>query len=637
MKRNRMALLLVCLLLITTLTGCAGKEAPVSGTADIQQTAVPTLIPVAAPTATPAASEEEPVQNVSSGEDAFQNTVPEMTAQLTDIQRNSIAMLNYVAVLTQEINASQNSRLYLEEAYSNLVNSVYPNAVDSRTLSQFYSILDTLEEYRMVAVKRERLNYVYEQNRAQAVRAALPNPLGLMTAVRSFDLMRLAASVVYMAVDAATSYTSQTTQADLQYLQDGWALDDEAAEALHESRKDAFGYMVHEVQDYDLPGDLALNENMVEKFVEWENNSNVVRRIQFLEANADAYQALGRYWLVLAKSYYEHGDYKKCLNAVASYESLGTRIFRKDYDYAQVLPLAVLSAGAVLAEDAYVEAAEGYVEKILENTDYEDWASRYFAAQTEIDLYARTKNPDYLQSAYRIVLDNVNSLVNEQKRFNTEYLAPVAKAEIPSDATNEEKKEIEQYNQMLQQVRNTALPPVYEPLALNCELLFSLADALEIGSADRQQIEDMLHENGESIFLTAPMDAQLRMTEKAEPERAAVLYEKSRLTLPASMLWDGAYIAVSVTRPETGETTRFEDWKLEKVERKQEGALDTFNALYTSAESQAFAYKTGDEVTVSIIGGYGENAQPLSFRFVCEEQSFLWIFAGTPAFREVTE
>lgn len=172
-------------------------------------------------------------------------------------------MLNHLAVLTQEINASQNSRMYLEEAYSMLINNTFPNAVDSRTLSQLTGILDILEKYRMIAVKRERLDYVYEQNRAQAIRSAVPSPLGLMSAVQSFSLSKLAASVVYMAVDSYTSYASQTAQADMQYLQDGWTLDDEAAAALHESRKSTFSYMVRIVGDYGLPGDLTLSENAV--------------------------------------------------------------------------------------------------------------------------------------------------------------------------------------------------------------------------------------------------------------------------------------------------------------------------------------------------------------------------------------
>ncbi len=40
-----------------------------------------------------------------------------------------------------------------------------------------------------------------------------------------------------MAVDAASSYQNAVTQTDLQYLQDGWQLEDEEAQELHNSRK----------------------------------------------------------------------------------------------------------------------------------------------------------------------------------------------------------------------------------------------------------------------------------------------------------------------------------------------------------------------------------------------------------------
>ena len=162
------------------------------------------------------------------------------SSALTDEQRNAIAMLNYMTVLTQETNASKNSRLYMEQAYSSLINNTYPNAVDSRTLSQMTGLLDTMEKYRMVNVKRERLQYIYEQNQAQAIRAAVPNPMGLLSSVHSLTPARLVASIVYMAVDSYTSYTAYTAEADMQYLKDGWALDDEEAAALHESRKGAF-------------------------------------------------------------------------------------------------------------------------------------------------------------------------------------------------------------------------------------------------------------------------------------------------------------------------------------------------------------------------------------------------------------
>jgi len=137
-------------------------------------------------------------------------------AILTDVQRNAIAMLNYMTVLTQETNAAKNSRIFMEQAYSSLVNNTYPNAVDSRTLSQITGLLDTMEKYRMVNVKRDRLQYIYEQNQAQAIRAAVPNPMGLLSSSHSLTPARLVASIVYMAVDSYTSYIAYTAEADMQ-------------------------------------------------------------------------------------------------------------------------------------------------------------------------------------------------------------------------------------------------------------------------------------------------------------------------------------------------------------------------------------------------------------------------------------
>lgn len=105
-----------------------------------------------------------------------------------------------------------------------------------------------------------------------------------------------------MAVDSETSYKAYTNKTEEKYLNDGWALDDEEAKNLHESRKGNFVYMVKIVNDYDLPGNLALTEDTVDEFVHWKKEDNVEGRIQFLESNKDTYKGYGGYWLTLADS-----------------------------------------------------------------------------------------------------------------------------------------------------------------------------------------------------------------------------------------------------------------------------------------------------------------------------------------------
>ena len=426
--------------------------------------------------------------------------------EMTATQRNSLNMLNYLTVLTQEINDSKKSRLYVESAYSSLLNNTYPNAVDSRTQAQLTNILDTLEAYRMVDVKRERIQFIYEQNKAQAMRQAIPSPMSVLNVVQSGSVLKAAISVVYMAVDSYSSYSSYAAQADMDFLKEGLELDDEENAELHQSRKQAFTYMLNMVRENNLQGDYALSEDTVKEFVTWKNNTNVVRRISFLESNKEAYQAFGNYWLLLARSYYEAGEYKKCLDSVNEYEKISSRIFRKDYEYAKILPLAIVAAKEVYSKERYKAVADKYTQIIIDNSDNNDWTSRYFVAQIYLDLFTQTKDKSYEQKAYKIAYDNVNYLVDEQKELNAKYLADFNEAEASKNATKREKEEIKQYNKTLKAERKVALPPVSEALYLNCDLLFALANELNISSSEKRKIDSILHEKDESIFLMQEID-----------------------------------------------------------------------------------------------------------------------------------
>ena len=545
---------------------------------------------------------------------------------LTDEQANAIAMLNYITVLTQDINASKNSRLYMEEAYSSLINNTYPNAVDSRTLSQLTGLLDTMEGYRMVAVKHDRLEYIYEQNQAQAIRAAVPNPLGLISTVRSYRPSKIAASLAYMAIDSITSYTTYTSETELQYLNDGWALDDEEASVLHESRRGTFAYMINMVSEYDLPGDLTLTESSVEEFVKWKNNDNVVSRIQFLESNQATYQSYGGYWLLLAQSYYDNGNYSKCLHAIHTYEGMNTRIFRKDYELAKTLPSVISAAEEIYSVAEYADVAAHYAQMLLDNTDHNDWALRYYAAQVYVDLFAQTNDESYLKTAYSIVLDNVNYLVGEQQSLNAAYLAPVQKTAVPKDATKNEKKQIENANKALEELRRTELPPVCEPLRLNCDLLFALADELKVSESERQKIDGILHPNGAPIFLTEALDEQYWFLHGSKLDMANIDIEfgGTAILLPAACCTSDTEITVSVQEENTEEPVILTDWKVDSVNRETEGDISTYHAVYTSDQAHHHDWQPGATIQVDIQPKADANLPSYHFEFTTEGTKKEW-------------
>ena len=536
--------------------------------------------------------------------------------ELTDQQRNAINMLNHMTVLTQEVNDSKESRLFLESAYSSLINNTYPNAVDTKTESQMTSLLDTMEQYRMITVKRERLEYIYEQNKAQAMKAAIPNPVALLSVVESGNLLKAAASVVYMAVDSASSYQSASTQTDLHYLQDGWELDDAEAKELHNSRKNAFSYMLNMVRDNSLPGDYALSDDAVKNFVTWKNNTNTLSKIQWFEDNEKTYETFGTYWLEMVKDYYDNGDYEKCLEAVDKYNSVATRIFRKDYDYAEIMPLAIISAKETMGQGEYVDVADQYIKAIVDNTDDDDWTLRYFAAQTYLDLYRDTSDEKYIQSAYDICRNNVNVLVNNQKQMNEEYMADVEEEEIPDDATKQEKKEIKNYNKYLKSQRKKALPPVDEPLYLNCELLFALADQLEISEEEQQKIDAILHENGDSLFLTATLDEKFWFGDSGNKEinldDLDIEFDGDKLNIPTACVSDQSIITVKVN------DKSIDEWSISKVKRPKKSKVSEYIATYESEKAEKYKYKSGDKITVQITEGE-ESADAQEIKFTAVE------------------
>ena len=102
-------------LMLSMLTGCSSDN---TATPSATQTPVPTAMPTVVP-------EDAAAISANVDQDVVV-TAPEVAEGLDETQRNSISMLNHLAVLTQEINASQNSRMYLEEAYSMLINNTFP-------------------------------------------------------------------------------------------------------------------------------------------------------------------------------------------------------------------------------------------------------------------------------------------------------------------------------------------------------------------------------------------------------------------------------------------------------------------------------------------------------------------------------
>lgn len=589
--------------------------------------------------------EENSVENA--GEEASMEApeimaVDEMVEEstLTDIQKNSFAMLYYLAITAEEIRSSKDNRLLLEEINTSLINDLDPDAVDEITQDHLQNLRDIIGKYIDTSIKRDRLIYIYNQNKATAIRSAVPNPLAVMSVTNALDWKKLAVSVVYTVVDSYSSYKDATQSADQQYLFSGWELDDEERETVRKNRDRAFNYMVDIVQEYGLDGKLTLSEQDIQDFVEICAIESVYLRLERLESEKNTYVMLGNYWLELADCYYEISEYQKCLDSVAEYKNLATGIYRKDFNYVQILPKAVVAAQELYEGEEYITTLSGFADEIIENTKTNEWSTRYFAAQVYLDLYSRTEDSEYLNKAYDIALDNVTMLLSEQRNINETYMAEVREVKLEEKddkyMTNKEKKElkkeqkaeqdkIDAYNKELKQKRETELPSLYEPLVLNCELLFALAEKIGIDKAEQIKIQGILETEENGIFVSKPVNSEYSF-ENAD-EDYAVEFDGAKLVIPANLLVEGAKIVVTV-KGSGGENT-FTDWTLSKVKREGED-ITSFYAHYESKEIGKFKWEQDSKITIEI--SIGENFAPVILNYKVAEYKDNFLVADKVVF-----
>jgi hypothetical protein len=546
--------------------------------------------------------------------------------QLDDVQLNSIAMLNFLAYTTEKIRQSQNNRLYLEEVYSALMNDTYPNAINERTQAYMTSLFYRIEDLRIAEVKRDRLKYLYEQNKSSAIMNALPSPLSVLNVIQSGDPIKMVASLAYLAVDSATSYVSAVNNADISYLQDEWELDDTGAEIINSLRIEAFDYLNDTVRENKLEGDYALNEESIEYLVKLENNTNTEKRIQLLKDNENTYKYFGYYWLILSRSYYDKKDYENCVKAIETYLQIQPRIFRNDVQLANTLPMAIASLKEVYSGDELINKENQYLDLLLENTslansENDNWSLKYFAAIAYLELYKETSDQKYLQIAYEQSRNNVYNLIDEQNDLNTNYLEDVEELETSKNATKDKKKQIKEYNKSIKKQRETELPHISGSLIANLRLMFSIAEILGIDESEKISINKALHENDKNLFLDDLLDIEYWYS-KTKDIKAVCVFDGSKLKIRANYLCDDSIITLSIKNSK--ETVTINDWTVSEVKRDGDDVSD-FIASFESKTIEKADFNDGDIVEINIYP-YQDYYEPYVIKYKVSKEKTMWFF-----------
>ena len=347
----------------------------------------------------------------------------------------------------------------------------------------------------------------------------------------------------------------------------------------------------------------------------------------------------------LANCYFEISKYKECLDCIEEYNNLLINIYREDYNYAQILPKAIVAAQTVYKNDnkKYISVIKDFTDSILENTaseKKENWSLRYFAAQSYLDLYSKTNNKKYIESAYKIAKENATNLLEGQRDINNKYLSAYKDVTIEEPdyrfmsekekekaekEYKEDLKRLKEYNKQQKKLRETELPELYEPLILNCDLLFALADKLNIKDSEKKEIEDLLKD----IFISKPVNNCYSFFKK--DKKNTIEFSRDAIRIPANLLLSDAKFVVAIK--EKGKApVIITDFVVEKVERNG-NKIDDFVAIVSSKTLKKYDdWSNNKTVTLKITNGY--STKPILTDFIVSEYKHYPVLPDKVVFKQ---
>lgn len=203
-----------------------------------------------------------------------------------------------------------------------------------------------------------------------------------------------------------------------------------------------------------------------------------------------------------------------------------------------------------------------------------------------------------------------------------------AKAKDESD--KEESNIVSTYNEFIKANRAKELPPVYEPLLCNCELLFTLAEKLDISESEKSIIDSMLHDD--PVFLNYELDKAFSYNKtsailNSDASNSSITFKgiitDTRFTFPVVLASEGSVVSAIVVND--GKEIIIDDWIIAEVNRNNSKDVSDFEAVYTSKAAKSIKFKEGDTVTFKITppGAFEENT--VSIRFKVTKTSVLGV------------
>ena len=294
------------------------------------------------------------------------------------------------------------------------------------------SFNDTINNNKLINQKRERLQYMYEQNRSMTIASLVPNALHMVNiALNARDPLKAIIAVGGAALSSYTNYTTTKQQAELQLIQEQWELDDQQKKIFENVQKDLRTYLSNICLKYGFENEDLASPQTLQSFVEECSNYNFSEIFKIDDENSrknlarNYYFAINtvqfknelymfpEYWAEIVKATYLLDNYPETLKAISNFEKCYVETMYHDDLYATIMEIkayCILEKIRSLEEDPAI--LETVVDSILKMSPELDWTKQYFCVELYKELYQITKDKSLLEK-----IDLFTEVINKLARI----------------------------------------------------------------------------------------------------------------------------------------------------------------------------------------------------------------------------
>jgi hypothetical protein len=348
--------------------------------------------------------------------------------------------------------------------------------------------------------------------KARALKNAIPSPVFFLSLTNNIkNPLALAVNIAGMAVQSVTSYLNAAEQAEMQFYEKNMELKIEQIRELNRLTTSMFDYRQLTATANGLTDNDTVSPDSIRRFLAVKKYAPALRLENLRSKESQhIYEKYYPYWLELANTCHELGQYRECISAIESYEAMRSPLFMaySDVEYSLALCKGIDSLAHIYNNNPgiYIPRCLEYLKKIEQNVPVDEWSIRFTAALAYLDLASVSSNPGdrgtYLNNAYRLLRGNVVDLAARQIKMIEQYMNP---KETPKDATPEQKKV---YDELIKK-RKTELFPADEAFYMNYHALIGVMEQLKMGQQERDNLDAAL---GKALALVELRDEYCRLT-----------------------------------------------------------------------------------------------------------------------------